>query len=148
MKREEYEQHDAVGLAALVRRREVTAEEVLDAALAAVDAANPALNAVVTRFDDRARAAIAAGLPDGAFTGVPYLLKDLGLLYQGVVTSGGSALFNSSGNPAMSVPLAWSAGGLPLGVQLVGRFGDEATLFRLAGQLELAEAWAARRPPR
>ena len=147
MKREEYEQHDAVGLAALVRRREVSAGELLDAALAAVDAANPALNAVVTRFDDRTRAAIAAGLPDGPFTGVPYLLKDLGLLYQGVAI-GFTSLFNSSGNPAMSVPLAWSAGGLPLGVQFVGRFGDEATLFRLAGQLELAEAWAARRPPR
>jgi Asp-tRNA(Asn)/Glu-tRNA(Gln) amidotransferase A subunit family amidase len=160
MKREEYEQHDAVGLAALVRRRDVSAAEGLDAALAAVDAANPTLNAVVTRFDDQARAAIAAGLPNGPFTGGPCLLKDVGRLYEGVVSSGGSALFrdfvpigfaspfDSSGNPSMSVPLAWSATGLPLGVQVVRRFGDEATLFRLAGQLELEQAWAARRSPR
>lgn len=148
MKREEYEQHDGLGLAALVRRREVTPTEVLDAALAAVDAANPALNAVVSRFDDRARAAIAAGLPDGPFTGVPYLLKDLGVLHAGTITSFGTSLFNSRGNPAMSVPLAWSRAGLPLGVQFAARFGDEATLFRLAGQLEQEQAWAARRPPR
>ena len=61
---------------------------------------------------------------------------------------GGSGLFTSSGIPAMSVPLAWSGDGLPLGVQFVARFGDEATLFRLAGQLELEQAWAGRRPPR
>jgi len=93
MKREEYEAQDALGLAALIRGGQATASEVLDAALAAVDASNPALNAVVSRFDDQARASIAAGLPDGPFTGVPYLLKDLGLLYTGAVTSFGSSLF-------------------------------------------------------
>jgi amidase len=54
---------------------------------------------------------------------------------------------NMTGQPAMSVPLHWTGDGLPIGSLIFGRFGDEATLFRLAGQLEAARPWRNRRPP-
>lgn len=60
---------------------------------------------------------------------------------------GFTQLFNATGQPAMSVPLHWNEAGLPIGIQFAGRFGDEATLFRLAGQLEAARPWFERRPP-
>ncbi|OYU73846.1 MAG: hypothetical protein CFE45_36240, partial [Burkholderiales bacterium PBB5] len=73
----DYEACDALGLADLIRRREVSAAEVLEAAIQRVEARNPALNAVVHTFFDEARATAAQPL-QGPFAGVPFMLKDLG----------------------------------------------------------------------
>ena len=70
--------------------------------------------------------------------------ETIDLLFQAI---GYCQLFNAAGNPAMSVPLAWNDEGLPIGIQFAGRFGDEGTLFRLAGQLEQARPWFEKRPP-
>jgi Asp-tRNA(Asn)/Glu-tRNA(Gln) amidotransferase A subunit family amidase len=55
-------------------------------------------------------------------------------------------LANVTGLPSMSVPLHWTADRLPCGVQFIAPFGDEATLFRLAGQLEKTRPWFGKRP--
>jgi amidase len=83
-------------------------------------------------------------LPLGAFAPTP---EDP--LVMGVATSfvPFTPIFNTTGQPAMSVPLFWNVEGLPIGTHFIGRYGDEATLFRLASQLEQARPWAHRRPP-
>jgi amidase len=93
----EYEQYDGLALAQLVRSREVSAAELLEAAIARIEARNPGLNAVVLTMYDRARSTLARGTPDGAgpFGGVPFLLKDLLSMYAGVPTSAGNRLLRN-----------------------------------------------------
>lgn len=81
---------DATAQAELVRRKEVTPLELVDAAIERVERVNPSLNAVVTPMYDLARESAAGGLPDGPFTGVPFLLKDLFASYAGVRMTFGS----------------------------------------------------------
>jgi amidase/6-aminohexanoate-cyclic-dimer hydrolase len=59
----------------------------------------------------------------------------------------GTSMFNMSGQPAMSVPLAWNKAGLPLGMMFSAKLGNEAVLFRLAGQLEQTRPWKDKLPP-
>jgi len=89
----EYESHDALGLAELVRKHEVSPREVLEAMVERVEARNPAINAVTIKAFDQAEAAIAAGLPDGPFTGVPYVIKDLHAPVRDLPLTHGSRLF-------------------------------------------------------
>lgn len=84
-------------------------------------------------------------VPLGTFDSPPE--NPLQGLYRAVDFVPFTPICNATGQPAMSVPLYWNADGLPVGVHFIGRFGDEATLFRLAAQLESARPWADRRPP-
>jgi amidase len=89
----DYEDYDGLGLADLVRRGKVTPEALLDAAIERVETRNPRVNAVVMKLYDYGRRAIAEGLPDGPFRGVPYLVKDLTASVAGVPMTRGSKFF-------------------------------------------------------
>ena len=88
----EYEQYDGLGLADLVRRKEVTPAELLDAAIERVEARNPAVNAVTMKLYEYGRKAIAS-LPEGPFAGVPFLMKDLTSPIAGIRMTRGSRFF-------------------------------------------------------
>lgn len=90
----EYTQYDALGLAAKVKSGDVSAKELLDAAVYQANKVNPKLNAIIHRFDERAYDAVQQGLPNGAFTGVPYLLKDLSFHFKGEPITMGSRSVN------------------------------------------------------
>src|ERR1700737_1600777 len=93
MRFEEYRKHDAVSLAGLIAKRQGSAEEVLETAIARGEKGNPAINAIVHRQYEQARKSVAAGLPEGPLKGVPYLIKDLGFFQTGEPATFGSSLF-------------------------------------------------------
>ena len=88
--------HDALGLADLVRKREVSALELLEASIERVEALNPRFNFMAHRHYDLGRAAIAKGLSDGPFKGVPWLIKDLNTYIEGEITSNGSRFYKDA----------------------------------------------------
>ncbi len=91
----DYGRYDALGLAELVRSGQVSPTELLDEALARTAAVNPQINAVIHLMEGRARETIAAGVPEGPFRGVPFLLKDLMTAYAGEPMRFGSRLFQN-----------------------------------------------------
>ncbi len=125
----EYETHDAVGLADLVRRGDVSPSELLDAAIARAAERNPTLNAVVIDMEKEARAAIEAGLPEGPLRGVPFLIKDLHLLYAGVRSTNGSRLFRDqvADHDSVLVSRYKAAGLVTFGKSASPEFGVTAT---------------------
>ncbi len=86
---EAYDRYDAMGLAELIRKGEISPVELCEEAIARVERINPELNAVVTPMFAQGRSAVQGPLPDGPFFGVPFLLKDLIFAYAGVPTSNG-----------------------------------------------------------
>jgi amidase len=95
----DFERYDALGLADLVKRGKVSPTELLEAAIERVEARNGAVNAVTMKLYDYGRKAIADGLPDGPFTGVPFLLKDLTASLAGVKMTRGSKFFADTPPP-------------------------------------------------
>ena len=83
----EYEGYDALGLAELVQKKEVTPVELCEEAIARIEKLNPQLNAVVTKLYDQGRETAAKAGGNGLFAGVPFLLKDLDFDYAGIPTS-------------------------------------------------------------
>jgi amidase/6-aminohexanoate-cyclic-dimer hydrolase len=92
----EYDKYDAIGLAGLIAKREVTPQELLDAVRRRFQAINPTLNATAQLFFDKAEEQIKQGLPDGPFKGVPFVLKDLGQQLKGTITSYGSRVYKNN----------------------------------------------------
>jgi amidase len=90
----DYDKHDGLGLAELVRKKEVKPSELVEEAISRIEKLNPQLNAVIHRMYDLARKAAEGNLPDRPFGGVPFLLKDLMADYAGVPTRKGSRFHN------------------------------------------------------
>jgi amidase len=109
----DYADFDGLGLAALVRRGDVSASEVLEAAIARMEAVNPRLNAVVQPLFERARKQVASGVGEGPLAGVPFLIKDLLAQIDGVPTGNGNRLWAQRAAQGDSeLVQRWKAAGL------------------------------------
>jgi len=120
------------------------------AARDALHSASRALGQFMSRYDAILSPTLAALPPRLGLLSLS--ASNEGFIEHASLASAFTSLFNITGQPAMSVPLHWTAEKdgvppLPVGVMFAGRAGDEATLFRLAAQLESAHPWFARVPP-
>ena len=128
---------DATAQAELVRRRELTPLELVDAAIARIERVNPALNAVITPLYEEARAAaVSPDLPDGPFRGVPLLLKDIGAMQEGQpYYMGNRALRDAGFRSPFDTPLGARfrrAGFITVGKTNLPEFGLQSTTQPLA----------------
>jgi Asp-tRNA(Asn)/Glu-tRNA(Gln) amidotransferase A subunit family amidase len=131
---DEYREHDAVGLAELVKSGAVSPVELLEAAIARADAVEPTINAIRHRLDDDARARARSPLA-GPFAGVPFLIKDLGQHLAGVPTGSGNRSLARFPRPETStVVQRWLDAGLVVfGRTATPEFGARAITEPVAG---------------
>lgn len=109
----DYDAYDALGLAELVRSGQVTPLELVEEAIRRIELTNPAINAVICKMYNQARTAAQGTLPDGAFRGVPFLVKDLGAMVAGVPQSSGTRLLKEWSPPVDGeLVRRWKAAGL------------------------------------
>jgi amidase len=98
-----------------------------------------------TQFDVLLTPVLSTPVPKVGFID-PVRLEPRELDKRQAQTFGFTPPFNMTGQPSLSLPLAHSSDGLPIGMMFTGRWGDEATLYRLAAQLEQAHPWIGRKP--
>lgn len=122
---QDYANYDGLGLAELVRKREVTPAELLDAAIARIERHNGQLNAVTYKAYDEARAVAAGDVPDGPFKGVPFLIKDLGVRVKGWPRTSASrfARVDSDGEDSILIERYRAAGVVLAGKTNTPEFG-------------------------
>lgn len=120
----EYPDYDAVGLAGLVARGEVTPSDLVETAIARIEEVNPQLNAVIADHHDSARRLAAEGPPDGPFRGVPFLIKDLAFVAGDIATLG--SVFFRDFKPDITseyIRRVLAAGFIPIGRTNSSEFG-------------------------
>ena len=104
--KQKYVEFDGLGLAELVRTKQVTSLELLEDAIGQLNAVNPKINAIASTFFDEAKQEIQGGLPNGLFKGVPFLLKDISFPIKGNISSYGSKLFEGRTSPSDSTAVS------------------------------------------
>jgi amidase len=124
----DYDRYDALGLAELVEKGQVHPRELVETAISRIETTNPRLNAVVHKMYDRALEA-ADGRVQGTFAGVPFLLKDLGPMFEGEPTTASSRFlqFNVDSEDSVLVSRYRDAGLIVLGKTNTPEFGLVAT---------------------
>lgn len=132
-KSDDFDRLDALDLAALVSTKQASAEELLDAAIARAEDANPRYNFMAQKHYDYGRRVIAKGLPEGPFRGVPFLLKDVSIFIEGEVTGSGSRYYTEPATYTSELTNRYERAGLVIfGKTTTPELGLTATTESLA----------------